>query len=72
MKQSLDALHDAIDRSTTSGETVPLDLEVDHTTLEALATELGCSITFVELPEGGSRIDGKGPSGEFTLRLVKG
>ncbi len=67
LKQTIIALQEAIQRSQASGEAVALDVDVDQATLDALAFVLGCSVSFVELPGGGQRIEGEGAGGEFTL-----
>ncbi len=71
MKHTLVTLHKAIELATKTGEPVALELDVDRPTLDALAFTLGCSFSWVELEEGGWRLDGNGEGGEFTLELVR-
>ena len=70
MKQTLLALHEAIELSIKPGKPVPLHVDEDQRLLENLTFTLGCSATFVELPDGGSRIEGKDERGNaFTTEL---
>ena len=71
LKQTIIALHQAIERSQASGETVALSVDVDQATLDALAFVLGCSVSFVELPGGGTLVEGKGAGGEYALHLER-
>ncbi len=71
---ALHKLHKAIEHSIKTGKPVALELdgEVSHTLLDNLAFALGHSFSWVELEEGGWRLDGKGELGAFTLTLTKG